>query len=150
MRLRNISSLEAGNAFLPEFIAWWNEKFAKSPGDETSAHRPWSGTAADLDDNLARREERTLSTALTFSAGGTKYCVKTAGPGTALRGAKVTLYHFLGGGMAVHYKDRVLPVTAYGIYPVPDPAEDEKTLDVRLDALLAARSANVLQNQPSP
>ena len=69
---------------------------------------------------LARREERTLSKALTFSSTGTKYCVRTSGPGTALRAARVILYHFVGGGMTVHYKDRVLPVTAYGIYPVPD------------------------------
>ena len=42
----------------------------------------------------------------------------------ALRGAKVTLHHFIGGGMTLHYKDRVLPVTAYGSYPVSDAAED--------------------------
>ena len=41
--------------------------------------------------------------------------------------------------MTVHYKDRVLQVTAYGHYPVPDPAEDEKTIDARLDAVIAAR-----------
>ena len=54
-----------------------------------------------------------------------------------MRGAKVTLYHFLDGGMAVHYKDRVLAVTAYATYPVPDPVEDEKTIDVRMDAIVA-------------
>jgi hypothetical protein len=43
-------------------------------------------------------------------------------------------------GTAVHYEDRILPVTAYGTYPVPDPAEDEKTIDLRLDAIVAARS----------
>jgi hypothetical protein len=90
-----------------------------------------------LEDALARHEERTLSKALTFSAAGTKYRVKTSGPGTALRGAKVTLFHFVGGGMAVHYKDRVLPATAYATYPVPDPTEDEKTLDTRMDAIVA-------------
>ena len=90
-----------------------------------------------LEDALARREKRTLSKALTFSTAGTKYCVKTDGPGTALRRAKVILYHFVGGGMAVHYKDRVLAVTAYATYPVPDPTEDEKTIDVRMDAIVA-------------
>ena len=72
------------------------------------------GTAVALEDDLARREERTLTKALTFSLAGTRYCVGTNGTGSALRRAKVTLYHFVGGGMAVHYKDRVLPVTAYG------------------------------------
>lgn len=141
MRLQNISSMEAGNAFSASFIAFWNERFAVPPRDDKLAHRPWTGTAEALDDVLARREERTLSKALTFSSAGTRYCVRTNGPGTALRGARVTLYHFVGGGMAVHYKDRVLGVTAYGTYPVPDPTEDEKTIDVRMETVVMAARA---------
>jgi transposase len=136
MRLQNIVSMAEANGFSPTYIALWNKKFAVSPRDETSAHRPWTATADALDDTLARREERVLSKALTFSSAGTKYCIKTAGPGTALRGAKVTLHHFVGGGMTVHYKDRILPVTAYGTYPIPDPAEDEKTIDARVDRIV--------------
>jgi hypothetical protein len=75
--------------------------------------------------------------------------VKTDGPGTALRGAKVTLHHFVGGGMTVHYKGRILPVTAYGHYRVPDPVEDEKTIDIRLNAIIAARCAPSQQSVPS-
>jgi hypothetical protein len=119
--------------------------FAVPPRDETSAHRPWIGTPEALDDTIARREERVLSKALTFSSAGKKYCIKTSGPGTALRGAKVTLHHFVGGGMTVHYKDRVLQVTAYGTYPIPDPAEDEKTIDARIDRVIvkaAQKAAN--------
>lgn len=140
MRLHGaIASIEAANAFAPAFMARWNEKFAVPPRDATPAHRPWTKTSAELDDDLARQEQRVLSKALTFRAGGTMYCVKTSGPGTALRGAKVTLHHFLGGGISVRYKDRVLSATAYGTYPVPDPAEDEKTIDVRIDAIVAAQ-----------
>lgn len=141
MRLRNICSMEAANGFLPTFIQTHNKRFAVPPRDPAPAHRPWTDTVEALDELLARREERVLSKALTFSSAGTKYCVKTAGPGTSLRGVKVTLHHFISGGMTVHYKGRVLPVTAYGHYPVPDPAEDEKTLDVRLDAVIAAGHA---------
>jgi len=140
LRLYNISSIEDANAHLPTCIERWNNRFAVTARNETSAHRPWRGTAEALDSVLARREERVLSKALTFSAAGTKYCIKTNGPGTALRGAKVTLHHFLGGGMSVQYKDRVLQVTAYGRYPVADPAEDEKTIDARLDGVIASRS----------
>ena len=139
MRLQAITSIDEANAYLPLFIEQWNNRFCINPRNETPAHRPWTGTPDVLDDVLARREERVLSKALTFSAAGTRYCVKTTGPGTALRGAKVTLRHFIHGGMTVHYKDRVLQVTAYGTYPVPDPAEDEKTIDARLDAIIASR-----------
>jgi hypothetical protein len=139
MRLAGIGSIDAANAFAPGFMARFNSKFAVPARDPISAHRAWTKTPAALDDALARREERVLSKALTFRSGGTMYCVKTAGPGTALRGVKVMLHHFPGGGLSVHYKDRILPVTAYGRYPVPDPAEDEKTIDSRLDAVIAAR-----------
>lgn len=148
MRLRNISSMEAANGFSPAFIETFNNRFAGPPRDDASAFRPWTDTPEALDTALARREERVLSKALTFSSAGTKYCVNTRGPGTALQGAKVTLHHFLGGGMAVHYKNRVLPVTAYGTYPVPDPVEDEKTLDARLNAIIASQRDPVAPSVP--
>ena len=141
MRLGGIASIEAANAFLPAFVAWWNTRFAVPPRDAVSAHRPWTDGAEALESALARHEERVLSKALTFSAAGRKYCVRTDGPGTALRGAKVVLQHFVGGGMAVRYKERALAVTAYGTYPDPDPAEDEKTIDARVDAIVAAQAA---------
>jgi len=139
MRLRGIASMEAGNTFLSGFMETHNKRFAVSPRDPASAHRPWTDTPEALEVALARREERVLSKALTFSSAGTKYCVKAPGAGTALRGVKVMLLHFVNGGMTVHYKDQQLAVTAYGRYPIPDPAEDEKTVDVRLDAVIAAK-----------
>jgi hypothetical protein len=137
-RLSNISSIEAAQAFLPEFILKYNERFGVPPRDEIPAHRPWTKTADDLDLALARQEERVLSKALTFSYGGTKYCVNTGGAGTALRGVKVVVHHFADDRLRVIYKDRILALTAYGTYPVPDAAVDEKTLDARLDALVTA------------
>ena len=147
LRLRNISTIADANAYLPEFIVFWNGRFATEPSDTTSAHRRWSDTPAKLEDALSRREDRVLSRALTFSAAGTKYCVKSSGPGTALRGVTVTLYHFVEGGMEVHYKDRVLPVTAYGTYPVPDPAEDEKTIDLRVDGIVKKAARKVAEGK---
>ena len=35
--------------------------------------------------------------------------------------------------------DAILALTAYGTYPVPDAAVDEKTLDARVDAIVAAQ-----------
>ena len=137
MRLRGIATMAEAEAYLPEFMVAWNRKFAVDPRDAASAHRPWAGSAADLDAVLARREERVLSKALTFRAGGSMYCVKTSGSGTALRGARVMLHHYMDGSMRVHYKDRVLACTAYKKLPVPSEAEDEKTIDARVDRLVA-------------
>jgi transposase len=150
MRLRNISSMEAAQAFLPSFMLKWNEKFAVEPSDKVPAHRPWTKTNAELDLLLARREDRVLSKALTFSYGGTKYCVKTSGPGTAMRGAKVLVHHFTDGRLHVTYKERVLALTAYRTYPVPDAAVDEKTLDARVDVVVAAARTADDRSRPRP
>jgi len=84
-----------------------------------------------------------LTKALTFSYGGTKYCVKTSGPGTAMRGAKILAHRFTDGRLRFSYKGRGLTCTAYGTYAVPDPAADEKTLDARVDAIAAGRRKSV-------
>ena len=48
-------------------------------------------------------------------------------------------FQFTDGRLRFSYKERVLTCTAYGTYAVPDPAEDEKTLDVRVEAISAAQ-----------
>jgi hypothetical protein len=138
MRLDAISDIEAAQAFAPRFIALWNAKFAVAPRQPSPAHRPWTATPEALDEALARREERVLSKALTFRSSGQLYAVKTKGPGTALRGARVSLHHFMDGTLRVRYKDRILDTTAFGASHAPAPAADEKTLDSRLDAIVAA------------
>ena len=51
LRLAGISNMEDGNAFLPTFMADYNERFAKSPASSKGLHRPL--TARDnLDEAL--------------------------------------------------------------------------------------------------
>ena len=138
MRLDGISGIEAAQAFAPGFIAAWNAKFAVAPRDEAPAHRPWTATPAARDEVFARHEERSLSKTLAFRSGGRLHAINASGPGTALRGARVTLLHFMDGTLKVRYKDRILAHTAFGPSNAPDPAEDEKTLDTRIDAIAAA------------
>jgi hypothetical protein len=56
-----------------------------------------------------------------------------------MRGAKIVVHRFTDGRLRFSHKDRVLTCTAYGTYAVPAAAEDEKTLDARVDAIAAAR-----------
>lgn len=128
----DISSIDAANAVLPQFITAWNTRFAVEPRDESGAHCPWNDTADALHHKLARRDERTLSKALTFRAEGTISCVRIRDAGIALR-------HHLDGTLTIHHKDRILPVTAFRTYPVPDAAKDGKTIDLRIDHIVAAR-----------
>ena len=58
----------------------------------------------------------------------------------ALRRARVTLPHFQEGAMRVEYKNRALPFTHFKTNPGPSSAEDEKTLDARMAAVIAANT----------
>lgn len=150
MRLRGVSDMAGAQAFSREFIELWNAKFANPPLQAADAHRPWTKDAEALDEALARRQERVLSKALTFSVGGKVYCVKTNGPGTALRGARVTLLHFQDGAMRIDYKNRSLPYTHLKTNPGPGPAEDEKTLEARMAEIIANNSAKPQAPTVSP
>ena len=50
------------------------------------------------------------------------------------------LLHMLDGTLRVRFKDRDLAFTPFKTLPAPPPVEDDKTLDARLDAVIA-RSA---------
>ena len=90
MRLRNICSMAAANGFLPDFMAdVEREVRGCAARARLSAHRPWTGTAEALDDALARREERVLSKALTFSSAGRNIASRPAGRAPRCAAAKV-------------------------------------------------------------
>jgi hypothetical protein len=65
LRLAGISSIAAANAWVPEFIAAHNKRFARDPLNAKDLHRPLS-SADDLDEILAWREERTVTRNLTL------------------------------------------------------------------------------------
>jgi len=58
LRLRGIHTLEAGNAFLPEFLADYTRRFARPPADSAPAWRP---APRDLDRLLSCRYSRLVA-----------------------------------------------------------------------------------------
>jgi transposase len=64
MRLAGIASWEAGNAFLPDFLADYNGRFAQPPGEPEDAHAP-NCPPERLYDILCLKETRKLSRQLT-------------------------------------------------------------------------------------
>jgi hypothetical protein len=140
MRLAGIPDMAAAQAFLPTFMARHNALFAVQPNSPEDAHKPWEKDPAVLDAALAEHEPRTLSKALTFSAGGAIHCIRTQDAGIALRGAKVVVRRYLDGHMDVVFKDRVLPYTTVRRLPRASEIEDDKTVDARLDEISARAS----------
>lgn len=90
LRLNDISSIEEGNVFLPEFIEDHNEQFAKEPYSKEDAHRKVL-RSQDLERIFAREEKRKLTKNLTFQYENSLYQIKIKDPGYRLRGAEVTI-----------------------------------------------------------
>jgi transposase len=147
MRLAGIADMAAAQAFLEGFMKRHNAQFAVAPRQAEDAHTPWRDGVAALDAALAIHEERTLTKALTFSAGGAIHCIRTNDAGMALRGAKVVVRFYLDGRMDVVFKDRLLPYTTVRRLPRAAAIEDDKTLDARVDAIVAERRG---RSQRSP
>jgi transposase len=67
LRLADISSMEAGNAFLPGFVERFNERFAIPPAKTQDLHRTLNVPASRLKDILCHREQRYVGQQLTLS-----------------------------------------------------------------------------------
>src|SRR6266542_5583576 len=65
MRLRQITSRETGNAYLPEFIQDFNQRFAEPPRSDLDFHRALTAKD-DLSRILTWQETRSLSKNLTL------------------------------------------------------------------------------------
>jgi len=79
MRLRGISSIEEANAFLPEFIEDYNNRFGKTPQKPKDAHRPYQEQEI-IEEIFARKAKRKLSKNLSFQYKGTLYQIETNAP----------------------------------------------------------------------
>ena len=112
LRLRGISSLEAANAYLPEFIVACNKRFAVAPRSPEAAHRPLS-KGEDLERVLTLCERRTLSKNLTLSYNSVIYQIKTKRAAYTMRGAHVEVREKSSGELTIEYQQRPLAYTIY-------------------------------------
>ena len=112
MRLRQIKSREAGNAYLPEFLMDFNQRFAEPPRSDVDLHRPLTAKE-ELAHILAWQETRTLSKNLTLQFQKTVYQIQTKRPTYALRNAHVTVCLNAHQQVTILYNGQSLPYTIY-------------------------------------
>ena len=96
LRLAAINSIEAANAWLPNFIDRHNFRFAVTPTDGRDAHVAHAAEHdLELRRILSKHYPRSLSNQLSCQFNSTLLQAHTATSGASLRGAKVTvLEHF--------------------------------------------------------
>jgi len=112
MRLRGISSMTDGNAYVPQFMADLNQRFAVEARSAVNAHRPLTAKD-DLARILTWQETRTLSKNLTLQFEKVVYQIQTNRPTYALRQAQVTVCVNPQEEMTILYNGKALPYTFY-------------------------------------
>jgi hypothetical protein len=112
LRLRKISSLPQANAYLPEFILDFNQRFAEAPRSSVDLHRPLTAQE-DLAHIFSWQEPRTLSKNLTLQFYKTVYQIQTERSSYALRKAQVLVCLTAQEEMTILYNGKSLPYTIY-------------------------------------
>jgi len=128
LRLRGISDIETGNAYLPEFREDFNRRFAVAPRSTHDAHRPLL-KSDNLEVILSQQETRTLSKNLTLQYKHVVYQIQTHRPVYALRNAKVTVCESAQGEITILYNHKTFAYTIYHQAPRQAEVADTKTLD---------------------
>ena len=112
MRLLGIASMADGNAYLPEFMADFNQRFADEPRSDLDAHRPLTAKD-DLARILTWQDTRTLSKNLTLQFENVAYQIQTERPTYAMRQATVTICKDACQNITILYKGKSLSFTVF-------------------------------------
>jgi transposase len=131
LRLRGISDMQAGNAYLPEFREDFNRRFGVASRSNHDAHRPLL-KRENLDLIFTHQETRTLSKNLTVQANNVIYQIQSNRPGYALRNAQVTVCETAKGEVTLLYNHKPLPYTIYHKPLRQAEVADSKSLDHKL------------------
>ena len=112
MRLKNISTMDQGNAFLPEFLKELNQKFKKPPQNPINAHRPLL-EAQDLDKIFCLKHTRRISKNLTLQYEGILYQIYADRLEYTLRKQDVTVFEYQDGKVLIEHNGKQLKAIPY-------------------------------------
>jgi len=144
MRLLGICSREDGNAYLPEFMEDFNQRFADEPRSDVNAHR--SLTAKDdLACILTWQETRTISKNLTVQFQNIVYQIQTERPTYTMRNAMITVCVDAKQNITLLYKGKSLPYTVFH----KQTKQSEVVLAKDLNQTIKSKSAPV-PHKPAP
>ncbi len=132
MRLLGISSMEEGNAYLPEFMEDFNRRFAVTPRSNNNAHRLLL-LKDNLDQILTWQETRIISKNLSVQFKNVVYQIQTNRPTYALRKAKVTVCLKADSEVAILYKGKELAYTIFKKQTKQSEILSSKDIDRKVD-----------------
>lgn len=113
LRLAGISDMDAGNAFLPDFMGRYNAKFAKIPRRPDNLHRVLNVEPDRLRDILCLRDERYVGQQLVFSYERRRIVLEENEISRNLPGQYVDSYEFADGRLEFRWKGVTLPYSVF-------------------------------------
>ena len=146
LRLQGINDMEAGNRFLPSYLADFNQRFAVPPRDAQDAHRPLL-PSEDLSRIFTLQETRVLSKNLSLQYHKVLYQIQSPRPDYALRRAHVLVCEDRHGHIRLEYKGQILPYTILERQAHQAAIVPAKLLDTVLEAVADA-AASILVPMP--
>jgi Integrase core domain/Helix-turn-helix domain len=118
LRLQNISTIEEANAFLPEFLAKYNQKFGKQPRSSFNAHCPLK-QKENLQHILCEKRTRKLSKNLEVNFEGQIYQIQAHNQCNRMRGKWITIMRTLDGELLMEYEGKNLEYKTFKDVPAP-------------------------------
>ncbi|MDI7861956.1 ISNCY family transposase [Rhizobiaceae bacterium n13] len=113
LRLAGIDTMEAGNAFLPDFMADYNARFAIVPARSDDLHRPLNLAPDRLREVLCKREQRYVGAQLTFSFERQRIMLEETEVTRGLVGRYVETYAYADGRLDLRWKGHSLPYRTF-------------------------------------
>jgi hypothetical protein len=136
LRLRGINTMEAANAYLPEFLEEYNRKFAVPAASNDDAHKPLYHSDEQLRQIFSFQATRTVSKNLEFSYKNTVYQLISKGGGYHLRHAKVTVCEHLDAEVSVIYHEKSLQYKTMRKVRRGPPIADAKEINAVVDSMI--------------
>ncbi|MFI3904483.1 ISNCY family transposase [Ochrobactrum sp. S1502_03] len=112
LRLRGIDTIEAANAYAPEYIADFNARFGKEPRNPKDMHRPLAAPE-NIDGALCRKEVRTLSQTLTLRYDKVLFILEPTEVAKRLARQKVVVCDYPDGRLEIMHGTDTLPYTTF-------------------------------------
>ena len=113
LRLAGIDTMDAGNAFLPDFTEDNNARFAVVPARSDDLHRPVNLAPDRLSDILCKREQRYVGSQLTFSYERKRIMLEETDVTRGLVGKYVETYAYADDRLDVRWRGYSLPYTVF-------------------------------------
>jgi transposase len=138
MRLKGINNLDEANAFLPEFISSFNQRFEKPAKNKEDAHRKVLHTEREVELILSRHSKRKASNELEISYEKTIYQIQ--GKRHRLKQKPITVCDLFGKEIVLLYEGEEVAYKRFNEHRPSQNPEDEKTLNKRVDRAIERQS----------